>query len=327
MAGLMRSALMVVAAVAITFLASPIGAQCSPGTQKLIDDHRSAEARAELQALLKKNASDDAALHCMGMTFISEDKAGDAQEWFEKAIKANDNSSAHHLWLGNAIGHQAEHANKLKQPFMARRIKSEFERAVQLDPGSIDARHGLIQFYSQAPGVMGGSMDKAKEQAREIQKVNAMRGHIEMGALLERDKDVAGAERELEAAITASPDSAPGYNNLAALYRRQKRYADAVPVYERLLKARPDLINARLNIAYNLALSGQGLDRGEHEAKQWFAEPPKDVPAATLSSAHYILGLIYEKQAKKDSAREEYQAAVAANAKNEEAKKALANLK
>jgi len=327
MAGLMRSTLMVVAAVAIPMLVSPTHAQCAPGTQKLIDDHKLDEARAEVQALLKKNASDDVALHCMGMIYVAQDKSGDAEEWFEKAIKVNDNSSAHHLWLGNAIGDQAEHASKLKQPFMARRIKSEFERAVQLDPTSIDARHGLIQFYSQAPGVMGGSMDKAKEQAREIQKVNAMRGHIEMGSLLDRDKDVAGAEHEFEAAIVASPDSAPGYNSLASLYRRQKRYADAVPVYERLLKARPDLVNARLNIAYNLALSGQGLDRGEREARQWFTEPPRDTPAATMSSAHYILGIIYEKQAKKDAAREEYAAAVAANPKNEEAKKALANLK
>ena len=112
----------------------------------------------------------------------------------------NDKSSVHHLWLANALGDQAEHANKLKLPFLARRMKWEFEKAVELDPTSIDARHGLIQFYSQAPGVMGGSMDKAKEQAREIEKLNAMRGHFEMARLLERDKDIVGAEKEYTAA-------------------------------------------------------------------------------------------------------------------------------
>src|SRR5206468_2603554 len=123
---------------------------------------------------------------------------------------------------------QAEHANKLKLPFLARRVKAEFDRAAQLDPTSIDARHGLIQFYSQAPAVMGGGMDKAKEQALEIEKLNPMRGHLEMGALLMRDKDVAGAEREYRAAIDAAPDSAAGYTRLAGLYGGQKRYAEAV---------------------------------------------------------------------------------------------------
>src|SRR5919107_1945329 len=119
-------------------------------------------------------------MHCMGRIAVAKDQGGDAVDWFEKAVRANDKSSLHHLWLGNALGNQAEHTNKLKLPFLARRIKGEFDKAVQLHPTSIDARHGLIQFYSHAPGVMGGSMDKAKEQAREIAKLNAMRGHAEM---------------------------------------------------------------------------------------------------------------------------------------------------
>jgi tetratricopeptide (TPR) repeat protein len=147
-------------------------------------------------------------------------------------------------------------ANKLKQPFLARRIKSEFEKAVELDPTSIDGRHGLIQFYSQAPGVMGGSMDKAREQAREIGKLNAMRGHVELGTLLEtKDKDLAGAEYEFAAAITAAPDSSYGFSSLATFYRRQKRFDEAVATWDRLLKARPDALKAHLNIAFNLVLS------------------------------------------------------------------------
>ena len=129
-----------------------------------------------------------------------------------------------------------EHTNKLKLPFLARRIKSEFDKAAQLDPTSIDARHGLIEFYSQAPGVMGGSMDKAKEQAREIIKLNAWRGHYEMARLLERDKDIAGAEKDYIAAVAAAPDSTPPYLYLGSFYRRQKRWDDALKTYEAALQ-------------------------------------------------------------------------------------------
>jgi tetratricopeptide (TPR) repeat protein len=303
-------------------------AQCSPAVQKLVTEQKYDEARAEAQALIAKNASDDVALHCMGRVYVEMDKAGDAAGWFEKAIKANDKVSVHHLWLGNALGDQAQHANKLKLPFLARRVKSEFEKAVELDPTSIDGRHGMIQFYAQAPGVMGGSLDKAKEQAREIEKLNAMRGHVEMAQLLEnKDKDLVGAEREYTAAMTAAPDTVFGYNNLASFYRRQKKYAEGIAVYERLLKARPDAVTTHLNIGYNLALSGENLDRGEHEIKTWLADPPKDAPAVNTGFAHYALGMIYERQSKKDAARAEYRSALTFNPKHTDAKKALDALK
>src|SRR4051812_21188376 len=158
----MRSLVFCVALIA--GLSATVGAQCNAAVQKLIDDRKYDEARADVQVALKKNDKDDVSLNCMGRVYAAQDKAGDAQKWFEKAIDANDKVAAHHLWLGNAIGEQAQTASKFKQPFMAKRIKSEFEKAVALDPNLVDARHGLIQFYSQAPGFMGGSMDKAKEQ-------------------------------------------------------------------------------------------------------------------------------------------------------------------
>jgi len=314
--------------LALVTTAFPLHAQCSPAVQKLIADQKYDEARAEAQALISKNGSDDVALHCMGRVYAAMEKPGDAVDWFEKAVKVNDKVALHHLWLGNSLGEQVQHVNKIKQPFMARRIKAEFEKAAELDPSSLDARHGLIQFYSQAPGVMGGSLDKAKEQAREIEKLNAMRGHWEMAQLLEsKDKDLAGAEREFTAALAAAPDSTLPYNGLAQFYRRQKKYPEAIAVYERLLKAKPDASNAHLNIGYNVALSGQNLERGEQEIKGWLADPPKDAPAVNSGFAHYVLGMIYERQSKKDAARAEYQSALQFNPKDTNAKKALEALK
>ena len=158
--------------------------------QKLITDQKYDEARAEAQALIDKNASDDVALHCMGRVYTAMDKAGRrGRDGSRRRSKRTTRSRRTTCGWGTRSASRRQHASKLKQPFMARRIKSEFEKAVELDPTSIDGRHGLIQFYSQAPGVMGGSIDKAKEQAREIEKLNAMRGHLEMAALLETDKD------------------------------------------------------------------------------------------------------------------------------------------
>jgi tetratricopeptide (TPR) repeat protein len=301
--------------------------QCPPSTQKLIGDRKFDEAAAEARAALKQNGSDEAALHCMGRVFLVQDKSGEAVGWFEQAVKANDKVALHHLWLGNALGTEAPKANKLRQPFLARRVKTEFEQAVALDPTMIDARRGLVQFYTMAPGVMGGSREKANEQVAAITKLNAMRGHFERAWIAERDKDVATTEREYVAATTAAPDSALAFSNLGNFYRRQKKWTEATTAFERVLAVKPDAYNAHLSLGGIAAVSGQNLDRGEREIKEWFAAAPKDAPILNVSTAHLWLGRIYEQQGKKDAARAEYQLALSANSKNEDAKKAFNALK
>ena len=322
-AALCRAA-MALAAVAV---APPAGAQCATAIQRLITDQKYEDAKSEVRALLKRNENDDVALHCMGTIAIESGDSKGSIEWFEKAVDANKNSSAHHLWLANALGNQAEHTSKIKLPFLARRIKGEFDKAAQLDPASVDARHGLIEFYSQAPGVMGGSMDKAKEQAREIMKLNAWRGHYEMARLLERDKDLVGAEKDYTAAVAAAPDSTAPYLYLGSFYRRQKRWDDALQTYETGLQHRPDANGLRLNVAYTINQSGQNLDRGERETHAWLTNAPADGPKVNVATAHYLLGQFAEKAGKKDVARSEYQQALAIIPTHSDAKRALDSLK
>ena len=52
----------------------------------------------------------------------------------------------------------------------------------------------------------------------------------------------------------------------------------------------------------------------------------KDAYPTKVSSAHYFLGLSEEKTGRRDKAKAEYQTAIAANPKNEDATKALASL-
>jgi tetratricopeptide (TPR) repeat protein len=308
-------------------LPAVLRSQCPAATQKLLTDRKLDEAEAEARAAVKQNGSDEAALHCMGRVLLDRNNSGAAVEWFEKAVKANDRSAQHHLWLGNAIGTEAQKASKLRQPFLARRIKTEFERAVALDPTLIEARRGLVQFYTKAPGVMGGSAEKANEQIAEIEKLNPMRGHFERASLAESNKDIATAEREYLAATKAAPDSTVAFNTLGAFYRRQKKWADATAAYEHVLAIKPDAYNAHLSLGGIAAASGENLERGEREIKEWLAAAPKDAPIINVSLAHQWLGKIYETQGKKDAARAEYQMALSANPKNEDAKKALAAVK
>src|SRR6476660_3394121 len=96
-----------------------------------------------------------------GKAAMLRNDAEAAAALFEKAVAQNPKSAEAHYLLGTAYGSQAETAGIFGQASLAGKTKDEFEKAVELDLNLLDARFGLIQFYTFAPGIMGGSYDKA----------------------------------------------------------------------------------------------------------------------------------------------------------------------
>lgn len=312
--------------LAIPFAISAQAPLLPSSPEQLIDARRFDEAKVAIQALLARDNNDPNALFYMGRLEYAQGNSGRAVDWFEKAVRRNDNSALYHTWLGNALGDEAQRANKLRQPFLARRVKSEYERAVALDPTSIDAREGLVSFYSIAPGFMGGSMDRAREQANEIVKLNPIRGSFQLARVAERSKDLAAAEAAYKSVITVAPDSAIGYYGLSGFYRNQSRWAEAFATYDQLMKLKPDEMPVHLTWAGTAAQSGTNLERGEREAK-FYLEQAKDAPQANMSNAHWRLGQIYEKTWRRDLAKAEYAEALKLNPRNQNAKRSLESVK
>ena len=60
--------------------------------------------------------------------------------------------------------------------FLARKVKKQLETAVALNPDNLDARSDLLDYYLQAPPLVGGDAAKARAQAQEITKRNAEEG-------------------------------------------------------------------------------------------------------------------------------------------------------
>jgi tetratricopeptide (TPR) repeat protein len=302
-------------------------AQCQPAVQRLIADRRFDDAKTQMKAVVAKTPNDDAAIHCLGRISSAMDRHKEALEYYEKAAKVNDKVALHHLWIGSSLGDLADSTSKIKQPFLARRIKGEFEKTVALDPSSIEGRLGLVEFYTQAPGVMGGSKEKAQEQLREVIKLHPMRGHLKQADLFARDKNLAEAEKAYIAAEKAAGDSSIAGYTLASFYENQQRWTDAMAVFDRMEKRFPSEWLVRFRIGRAAALSGERMERGAQELRALIASPPPDMLKSTLAGAHHRLGMILEKQGKKDEARAAYNQALAIDPTNENAKKSLAALK
>lgn len=261
-----------------------------------------------------------------GRAQLDSNKADAAVKSFEKAVKADEKNSDAHLWLARAVGTVARNANVLRQPFLAKRAKSEFEKAAQLDPNSVGAHDGLMQFYLLAPGVMGGSVGKAREQAAEIARINPYQGHLAQGRIANNQKDLVGAEKNWRAFYAAYPDSVSPMTNLAAFLINNNRAEEAWPVVEKFLAKHPDNVPGQWWFVRTSAATGKQMEKGEQYVRALLAIPVDKTPRVSNDVLHFRLGDLHAKRGDKAKAKAEYEEALRINPKLEAAKKALASL-
>ncbi len=144
----------------------------------------------------------------------------------EQAVKLDEQNSDDHMWLARALGEKASRASFLSAYSLAKRARAEFEEAVQLNPTNGAALADLGQFYYEAPGVVGGGMEKAERVAAQLDKFDPVRAHNLRGGIAEQRKDYNTAEREFKAAIAKSPHPALEWISLAGFYRRRERWTE-----------------------------------------------------------------------------------------------------
>jgi tetratricopeptide (TPR) repeat protein len=243
-------------------------------------------------------------------------RAGDgrgAERQFERAIAREKGVGLYHQALGQAIGMQAATASVVRQPFMARRIKGEFEEAIKLDPALLDARDGLIQFHLLAPGFMGGDPAKARAQQAEIAKRDAGRGHLAAATIAWHARDTVATERAMRAAIAAVPDSAAPALQLGARLASWGRATDALVVLESFLARQPAHVGARYQYGRLSVVHGGDLPRAERYFRA-LASDTSWAPgnwAPSRAAVHARLGDALRLQGKRDTARAQYEMALA----------------
>lgn len=227
----------------------------------------------------------------------------------ERAVKQQPSNADYHFWLGNAYGSLAQRASLFKQPGLAKKTKAEFQRAVQLDPNHLEARFGLLDYYSIAPGFMGGDMNKAVEQATEIRKRDSLAGHRAFARVYTRQKKPELARKEWIAAVTEQPNSAKARYFYSGYLVNEKNYKGALDEIEAALRIDPTYMPAYYRLGQVAGIAGTNLGRAEEALKKYLAYQPTD-EEPSLASAWYWLGTIYEKEGRKAEAKQSYQNAL-----------------
>jgi tetratricopeptide (TPR) repeat protein len=259
--------------------------------KELYGQRRNDEAQAAFEALRKEDPDAHEPWFYLALLAARRDDEVDAVKCMEKAVELNPNDAEYQRRLGDSYGRSAQKAGTLGKLGWARKCRAAYERAVELNPRSIEARSSLMGYYMQAPGIVGGGMDKAHAQADAILQLDPAAGRVAK----------------------------------AQLFVREKKYGDAFALYEAVLRQQPDDYPALYQLGRLAAESGERLDSGLASLQRCLAmTPPQNAPGH--AAAHWRIGNIHEKKGDRAAARSEYEAALKLDPKFTQAADSLKKL-
>jgi len=269
--------------------------------------------------------SDATSVNLLSRVYYATEQWDNAVRNGEKAVSLAPDNSMYHLWLGREYGEKANAANPLSAASLAKKAKAEFEQAVKLDPANVQAHADLAEYYTDAPSIMGGGTDKARDQATQVAKYDQATSHWILAIVAEKEKRYFDAEKELQEAIKVAKNPAQYWMNLASFYRRRSQPDNMQKAISQALAQPNKNAEVYYNAASELLSAGRDFPAAAQYVKQYLGSNAmvEDAPAF---QAHYLLGQIYEKMGNKSEAAAEYEASLALASGFAPASKALARV-
>ena len=267
----------------------------------------------------------------------------EAEKLAEAAVAANPKDARYHYRLAVIAGVKAQQASVLHQLGLARKFKREAEATLAIDPNHVRTLDMMMSFYLEAPGVMGGSKEKARAVADQLMKIDPVEGyraqvtlaryekqdgrveglvrksveaspgsweaHMDLANWCAGQKKFDEAERHAREAIRIRPDRGGAYGLLAAMLVHQGKWAELEPLLAQAEKADPDNLIAYYRAANNCLALKTELPRAEKYLRKYLGQEP-EAQTPGLAVAHWRLGLVLEQEGRKPEAITELQTAV-----------------
>jgi tetratricopeptide (TPR) repeat protein len=345
--------------------AAPASAATDAATRSLIEAGHWKQARGVLEPRVKTNPSDAEAAALLSSVREAYGDLESALSLAETAVKLEPKVADYHQQLAEIVGTMAQRASVFKQLGLARRYRQEAEAAMALDPKQIDARMGMLEYYLQAPGIVGGDVKKAAVMADEIGRIDPASGFLararvmietkaagDLELLYRQAADAAttpavkyeaasrlmnlylspktakpeAAEQQARELLRIDPHRSGGYAGLALVYATAGRLADLDALLADAEKAIPDNFGPLYQAGRVLLTQGKELPRAERYLRKYLTQEP-EAGAPGLAQAHWRLGLVLEKEGRKAEAIAELELATKLRPDFDEAKKDLKRLR
>ena len=269
--------------------------------------------------------SDAESLNQLSRAYYAMERWDEAVKYGERAVNLDPTNADYHLWLAREYGRKAGETNPLSAASLARKAKSEFERSVQLDPRSVPARVDLAEYYTEAPSVMGGGLDKARQQAEQVAKYDLGNAHLILARAAEKQKQYGEAEAQYREAIKSAKNPADMWLQLAAFYRQHERFDEMQKAVHSAMAQPNKPAESYFDAATELYLGNRDFS-GAVQYLQRYLSSGALVESAPAFRAHYLMGQLNERMGNNGAAASAYSASLALASGFAPARKALSRV-
>lgn len=251
-----------------------------------------AEAKLLLERIALGEPKNAKACYYLGMALRQQPGAAalnSALPWLQKASELEPTNADYLSDFGAAL---LQLAAARRSWTAAAHGRDAMEKALRLDPSDIDTRHGLFEFYLQAPWPLG-SRAKAAAHLAEIAKLDRVRA-VALRARLEAEAH---------------------------------HYETAFQLCEEQLAKNSTDYGALYEFGHTSALSGQRLEQGLQFLQQARRLPPPSPAFPSTADIWRQIAIIEEKRGDRSEARAAHEAVLALEPEDDDAIAARQRLK
>lgn len=266
--------------VLLTVIISSILAAATPEWTRANLLYQNTYYRESLAVLEKISNKDAAAWQLMGQDLFMLGDYKKATDVLEKAAALDPNNPKLLHWLGRTYGRRAEISNPFAAPGWATKTRQMLEKSVELDPTDKEALGDLLDYYLDAPGFLGGGVEKAEALAHMILREDPAEGHYAEGLVAERRKEYEAAEQQFRRAAELAPRQVGRVLVLARYLANHGREKESDALFEQAALMAPNSPRVMFDRAATYIHEKRGLDQARRLLEQYLRMPltPDDPP-------------------------------------------------
>jgi tetratricopeptide (TPR) repeat protein len=242
------------ASLAVLMLALPVIGiakelpSAEPIPISLIERGHYKRARAVVEEHYRSNPQNPETIWLMSRVKLVFHDFDAALSFAEKALSADPDNLHYHLQVASAAAGLIPNVNLMRKVSLGMQLRKEIDAAVALDPNNIEALLFLMDFYLNAPSVIGGDLTKARAAADRIMRLDPVQGFHAQAALAKLERRWDKIESFYLQAVKMQPRNFETHQKLADLYVNQKKLDEAEKHAREAIRIDSGRVSAHLSL-------------------------------------------------------------------------------